>query len=341
MRFHPVLFCVAVIGSSPASEAAEPVVPPPSPVIEKVTWAPKDQIVRLAKGSDNWPTTWADDDHLYTAYGDGRGFSPFVPKKLSMGLARVAGSPPAVEGVNLRADTFETTGDGKSGKKASGMLMVDGVLYAFVRNADNSEIGWSRDRGKTWEWSRRFFTTSFGCPTVLQFGKNYAGARDNFVYVYSHDSDSAYQPADRMVLARVPRNRILQREAYEFFVKLDGKGQPIWSDDIARRGAVFTRPGKCYRSGISYNAGLKRYLWCQTIPGGDTRFEGGLAIHDAPEPWGPWTTVYRADRWDVGPGETSSFPTKWMSPDGKTLWLVFSGDDHLSVRKATLMTTSP
>ena len=106
-------------------------------------------------------------------------------------------------------------------------------------------------------------------------------------------------------------------------------------------GAVFAQPGKCYRSGVSYNAGLKRYLWCQTIPGGDTRFEGGLAIYDAPEPWGPWTTVYRADKWDVGPGETSSFPTKWMRPDGKTLWLVFSGDDHLSVRKATLTTTSP
>ena len=87
--------------------------------------------------------------------------------------------------------------------------------------------------------------------------------------------------------------------------------------------AVFTHKGRCYRSGITFNAGLKRYLWVQIIPGTegkktDTRFEGGFGIYDAPEPWGPWTTVYFTEKWDVGPGETASFPTKWMSADGKT-----------------------
>jgi hypothetical protein len=66
------------------------------------------------------------------------------------------------------------------------------------------------------------------------------------------------------------------------------------------------------------------------------RFRGGFGIYDAPEPWGPWTTVFFTTDWDVGPGETSSFPTKWMSKDGKTVWLLFSGDDSFSVRKATL-----
>lgn len=28
-----------------------------------------------ASDGDLWPTTWADDDYLYTANGDGRGFS--------------------------------------------------------------------------------------------------------------------------------------------------------------------------------------------------------------------------------------------------------------------------
>jgi hypothetical protein len=32
----------------------------------------------------------------------------------------------------------------------------------------------------------------------------------------------------------------------------------------------------------------------------------------------------------------SSFPTKWMGDDGKTLYLVFSGNDSFSLRKATL-----
>jgi hypothetical protein len=72
--------------------------------------------------------------------------------------------------------------------------------------------------------------------------------------------------------------------------------------------------------------------------GADTRFEGGLAVYDAPEPWGPWTTAYFAERWDVGPGESASFPAKWMSADGRTAHLVFSGDDSFAVRKATLRT---
>lgn len=86
-----------------------------------------------------------------------------------------------------------------------------------------------------------------------------------------------------------------------------------------------------------YNAGLRRYLWCQTLPGGDARFRGGFAIYDAPEPWGPWTTVAYTEEWDVGPGESSGFPTKWMSSDGRTVHLVFSGDDCFSVRKATFV----
>jgi hypothetical protein len=100
---------------------------------------------------------------------------------------------------------------------------------------------------------------------------------------------------------------------------------------------VFINPGRCYRSGITYNAGLKRYLWCQTLFGdADMRLKGGLGIFDAPQPWGPWTTVFYTENWDVSPGETSSFPTKWMSTDGRTCHLLFSGDDCFSVRKATM-----
>jgi CubicO group peptidase (beta-lactamase class C family) len=312
-----------------------------SKVITSLAWAPKESIIRKAKGSDNWPLTWADDDAQYTAYGDGWGFEPLVPEKLGLGIARIEGGAEQFVGQNIRAASAENRGYGKNGKKASGMLMVDGVLYMWTRNAGNAQLAWSKDHGKTWAWADWKFTLSFGCPTFLNFGKNYAGARDEFVYVYSHDADSAYTPADRMVLARVPKGKIIERAAYEFFTGLDKKDQPLWSKDIAERGAVFAHTGRCYRSGIAYNAGLKRYLWVQIIPGtegkkADTRFEGGFAIYDAAEPWGPWTTVYFTEKWDVGPGETASFPTQWMSKDGKKLYLVFSGDDCFSVREATL-----
>ncbi len=307
---------------------------PRSEVIRKVRWADPDTIVRKAKGSDNWPMTWADDDRLYTAYGDGWGFELKVEKKLSLGLCRVSGTGADFVGENIRSQTGEKVGQGSAGIKASGIMMVDGVLYMLVRNAENSQVAWSGDRGATWTWSDWRFEESFGAPTFLNFGKNYAGARDEYVYVYSHDSDSAYEAADRMVMARVRKGSIREKGAWEFFKGLDADGEPLWTKDVRDRGAVLVNPGRCYRNSVSYNAGVKRYLWCQTLYGPeDMRFSGGIAIFDAPEPWGPWTTVYYSEQWDVGPGESSCLPTKWMSPDGKKCYLVFSGEDCFSVRE--------
>ena len=126
-----------------------------------------------------------------------------------------------------------------------------------------------------------------------------------------------------MVLARAPKGRIGQREAYQLFQGLDAEDVPAWTDDIGQRGAVFTYPGLCRRSGISYTAGLRRYLWWQQRAEAerpphlredvDTRFSGGFGIYDAPEPWGPWTTVYSTAEWDTGPGEMGSLPSKWMN----------------------------
>jgi hypothetical protein len=138
-------------------------------------------------------------------------------------------------------------------------------------------------------------------------------------------------------MARVPKDKLRDRSAYEFFVNLDTDGQPRWSTDIAQRGARLHQSRHVLPSAISYNEGLKRYLWCQIGPGSDTRYAGGFAIYDAPEPWGPWTSAFHTDAWDVGPGESNSLPTKWMSFDGRTLHLVFSGDDHFSVRRGSVL----
>ena len=326
-------FVVAPLMQAFAPQTTAPY--PPSPVISRIEWAPADTIVRRAPGGDNWPMTWADDGELYTSYGDGNGFAPFVPEKLSLGFAKVSGSPESFRGENIRSPTGEQLGDGRHGKKASGMLMVDGVLYMWVRNAGNSQLAWSTDHAKTWTWSDWKFTESFGAPSFLNFGRNYEGARDGYVYVYSTDAETAYLRADRLVLARVPKDRIRERGAYEFFVRLDEHGAPVWSQDIRERGGVFTNPGAVYRTQVTYHAPSKRYLLNTIGRGNDTRFHGGFGIYDAPNPWGPWTTAFFTDNWDVGPGETNSFPTKWMSADGRTAWLVFSGDDHFSVRKAT------
>ena len=64
--FEPLLDAIT---DRPKQSGAAPY--PPSKAITGIAWAPKETIVRKAKGSDNWPLTWADDDHQYTAYGDG------------------------------------------------------------------------------------------------------------------------------------------------------------------------------------------------------------------------------------------------------------------------------
>ncbi len=318
--------------------AMRAIVEPPYPESEYITqveFDPPSAIIRQADGSDNWPLTWGDDNALYTAYGDGWGFRPRTEIKLSLGLARITGTPPDFQGENIRSETGERVGDGSQGPKASGMLMVDEVLYMLVRNADNSTLAWSDQHGETWKWADWNFRISFGYPTFLNFGRNYSNARDEYVYIYSHDDDSAYQPADHMVLARVPQGDIRDWRKYQFFAGMTERGTPVWTEDVRKRRPVFVNPGQCYRSGITYNAGLERYLWCQIIPGEDTRFAGGFGIYESKTPWGPWRTVFYTREWDTGPGETMSIPTKWMSKDGRTCWLVFSGEDSFSARRVT------
>lgn len=320
--------CQSVVGDAPY---------PHSEVITSVVWADASTIVHQADGSDNWPITWADDGEQYTAYGDGWGFGPRVPNKLSLGFAKVTGDPPGT-GMNIRSSSGEQIGDGRSGKKASGMLSVNGTLYMLVRNADNngrqSQIARSSDHGLTWIWSPWKFA-ELGYPCFLNFRRDYAGARDGYVYAYSPDTPSAYNETDTVVLARVPIKSIIDRDAYEFYSGVDARGDPVWSGDINQRKAVFTFPGGCNRIDVIYNAPLGRYLLVmrsRAEAGGKNQF----SIYDAPEPWGPWTTVFYTENWDVDPGESAHIPAKWISADGKTCHLVFAGSDSFAVRMLTL-----
>jgi hypothetical protein len=322
---------------------------PPSPVIKTLEWAPVGAIVRQARDGDNWPVTWADDDAIYTTWGDGTGFPPRVEKKLSCGFARVTGGPGDFKGVNVRTPA-EQVGEGRKGKKGWGILSVGGTLYLWLGHADNNgacaQLAWSRDHARTWTFAD-WQLAEFGMVGFVNFGKDYQGARDNYVYAYSHDGPRADTPADRFVLLRAPKDGLTRRTAWEFLEKIDREGRPVWTADVRRRGAVFTNPDACLRSAMTYNAALRRYLWWQQVPQprghkdrGDTRFEGGFAVYDGPEPWGPWTTAYFTPKWDVGPGEHGDFPSRWMSADGRTMHLVFSGDDSFCVRRATVRLAS-
>ncbi len=89
---------------NPVIEAIHEAPYPQSDVISAVEFAPAETVLRLAYGSDNWPVTWAADDNLYTAYGDGNGFLPNTDIKLSLGLCRVEGDPPDDKGFKYQDD---------------------------------------------------------------------------------------------------------------------------------------------------------------------------------------------------------------------------------------------
>ena len=298
-------------------------------------------VTRLAPGSDNWPITWGADDRLYTTFGDGNGFEPHTEEKLGLGFAYIEGNPPAIKGTNIRS-AGENQGSGRKGKKGSGILMLGDTIFVWQMHADEkggqAQLAWSTDQLKTlreadWKFSE------FGLCSFINFGRQYEGAPDNYVYMISHDGPRADTPADQFIMMRVPRNQLLNRASYEFYAGKDKDDAPTWTEKAKNRVGVFRNKGACLRSSLSYNPGLKRYLWWQQVPNydhpdqdfGDTRFQGGFGIYESANPWGPWSTVFFTPKWHMGPGEIASFPVKWLSEDGKSGFMTFSGEDAFSV----------
>jgi hypothetical protein len=324
---------------------------PNSSVIVEIEWdgtASQD-----ALGSDKFPMTWSDDGNLYTVFGDGRGFAnPPIEMKLSMGWAHVEGSPDAYVAINIRS-ADETTGDGASGKKGTGVLSIEGVLYLLVANADNSgeqcELWFSSDRAVNWTdvgWNWE----EFGDCSFLNFGRDYEGARDEYVYMFSPNTPDSYVETDSYVLARAPKSGIKTESNWEYFSGT--ASSPAWSSRIADRTPVFTHRGGCNRIDVTYNPGIGRYLM---VSRARNRSQGDnpnhFSIYEAAEPWGPWKTVYytesslpgmsKMNASSGGWGESQRIPSKWISADGRTIHLVYAGDDSFRIRRAVLTLAEP
>jgi hypothetical protein len=204
-------------------------------------------------------------------------------------------------------------------------------------------IAWSPDHGRTWTRADWAFTFEDGLtiPTFCSFGRDDAGARDEYVYSYfvrprygpgpSRDPRAyrsgfdVHRPGE-VYLARTPRERILERPAYQFYAGSDS-GAPRWSSSLGDKHPAFVDPnGVGWNLSVSYNPALRRYLLC-TEHGWSHL--GRLGIFDAPEPWGPWSTVAYLGAFGEGhvPVNTFfwSFPTKWLEPNGPGFTLLFTG----------------
>ena len=336
---------------APAAATVPPY--PPSSVIEAINWH-ADTHRTDAGGSDLWPTTWGVDGHIYTSWGDGAGFgSDFPdeggPDRVSLGFARIEGLPSDNWiGININGGKqAENPPSFPKRGKCAGMLSVRGTLYAWMNLQDdtwphvNHALAWSTDKAATWTrapWVWPKGEGNFKPQTFLQFGRDYGGARDDYVYVYGRN-EAGWGKGTHGYLARVHRDRVQDRGAYVFFTGVDVLGQAQWNEDVRKRRPHFTDPSGVESITVVHNRALNRYIL--TCHRGN---QGTLGIFDGPEPWGPWTTVAYYDNWlrlkGKGKGRDMLFvniPAKWISPNGRTLWAVYSGGlDSFNMIKGTL-----
>lgn len=313
---------------------------------------------RAAQGSDNFQLTWADNNHQYGWWGDGGGFGGSNSDgRVGIGFARIEGNGNNWQGFNVwggKNAEHPAQFDGKSW----GTICVDGVLYSWIvpdkpdtggeRNHYRYiELARSTDYGATWEkadW-RWWSEDNLIIPTFLNFGKNNARARDEYIYSYfirphtTNITQSNFgleiQKPGAIFLARVHHDRIFDgRDRYEWYAGMND-GKPLWSVLDAKK-PVFKDPnGVGWCMSAVYNPGLDCYLLCTEHTKSHSSLPG---IFDAPEPWGPWTTVkYWHGKQRFGETHTGrdldwnnnvffvAFPPKWFSDDGKNFTLNFTG----------------
>lgn len=344
---------VVLLAIIPVTRALAQTTPPQSTFFGSATEESYSTYQVSGGNGDLWPSCWASDGNLYTANGDGDNFSK---KSYSMAVGKLTGTPPNLSGSFVAGDVGHNYAGSPYTDKPTGMLCINGAIYLAYQNlnentfedAPAANIIESTNFGST--WSANPSAPMFGTPgnsssptaykftTIffLDFGQNSDNAIDSYVYVYGLDNNWRDQTA--MYLARVPSNSILSRSSWQFYTGMSGS-TPTWSSDITQKVAVLTDQRSLYHTmftndsglrcpenqvviaqgGVTYDKPLNRYLFTSW----------GCATHElyeAPQPWGPWSHVISKDFGPLLSNPNSgqygtSIPSKFISTDGKTLYL--------------------
>jgi hypothetical protein len=375
-RITSIILCCAVIPGLLACLSA-PVSPGPgnrpafrqssSPIMDSISASIAPTVISIGdmRAGDNWPSTWANDDNVYTYVSDGTGFG--LSSARSMSPAKIIGNPftGSIAGQNISTNSIGmSTGGGSSGKKVSGLISLPDaaspsgqVLYAWVRNITRNggaSLMYSYDHATTWTWAWGDPSTTssailpqLGYPTWMQAGKNNAAAQDTYLYFYSQNTPTAYQVADTVIMGRVDATHVKEKSAYRYFAGFDGKGNALWTADSALRKPVFSAQGQCYRVFVTYNPGLRQYFLL-TANGDslDSNWIAGhrthnLGIYEALTPWGPWHTVYYNNYFQTNMNVFApQIVSKWIAADGKSFYLLYSsqrsGPYRFNLQKVSL-----
>ncbi|MDB5563051.1 MAG: hypothetical protein JWN11_2469 [Hyphomicrobiales bacterium] len=278
------------------------------------------------------------------------------------GQARIIGNDPlALTVENLGIEYASPAPYG--GRYPCGSLMHNGIWYYGTYCLDESgrtaedgrPLNWdilgpfvgfriSRDFGKTWEETPHtpvnplFGETGknggkikIGTPHVVDFGKNMQHSPDGKAYLVGHgavrpDAELAWICGDQSYLCRVTPSPETMNDpgAYEFFGGHDAAGKPIWTNDFSAIKPLLDWQGRIGHATITYNAPLKKYLYCIT-DGGNTISSYNSYILESDAITGPWKLVSFMERF----GQQAYFlniPSKFISGDGRTVWLCYSAN---------------
>lgn len=207
----------------------------------------------------------------------------------------------------------------------------------------------SKDYGKTWtpsplapkkplfpEPAKFMGPVKMGSPHFVDFGKNMQHSPDGKAYLLGMGAEEndpkpryanlSWISADQVYLARVTPSpeTINDLKAYEFFAGHDPAGNPVWTSDFSRIEPLLDWNDHMGCVTATYVPGLKKHLMCVT-DGWPTTGKMQSYILEADQVTGPWRlVVYMKDF-----GEQAyflNFPSKFISPDGKRLWLCYSAN---------------
>ena len=323
---------------------------PASTTLSGVTWD-HAHVITLAPGSDLWPMTWADDGNVYAVGGDGGGFNGNNDTcRARTTLTRITGNPPSITGKNLSGCMADGTGCSEGNvhhdaacdsPHATGwdgvpdaILAVGNTLHMIpwiFTDPPTRKMYHTSNFGQTWtsdNWVWTYSTGNFSPNAFLQFGKGYSGARDTYVYLIGQKVGSvgAY-------LSRAPIASLSTQAAYEYFTGTSGS--PSWGSWANATPIFYATDGNNNGLNMAYFPALGRYI-ATALHGvasddpTDTPIQA-LGVFEAPEPWGPWKTVYYSDNWGnygTRHGLSNNISPKWISSDNKTFYMTFSGPDY-------------
>ncbi|WP_139958305.1 DUF4185 domain-containing protein [Flavicella sediminum] len=207
----------------------------------------------------------------------------------------------------------------------------------------------SKDYGKTWtpsplspekplfpEPKEIFDPVKMGAPHFVDFGKNMEHSPDGKAYMVGMGAEEndpmprfanlSWIAADQVYLTRVTPSieTINDIKAYEFFAGHDANGKPKWTNNFDEIKPLIEWNNHMGCVTMTYNAPLKKYFMCVT-DGWRSRSNMDSYILESDAITGPWKMVTYMKEFGTQ-GYFLNFPSKFISDDGKTMWLSYSGN---------------